>query len=188
MQRICYSLPVTHLNSALVFVLPTRAECLFHRYEVINTPTDIILVLEYAGGELFDLIVEHGKMDEPKARRYFQQIMSGIAYSHRLNIAHRDIKPENILLDHRGDVKITDFGLSNALADGEFLKTSCGSPNYAAPEIVSGKLYTGPDVDIWSLGVCLFVLLTAQLPFEVDQGVPSGEHVRNLTAKITGEF
>jgi serine/threonine protein kinase len=157
-----------------------------HRYEVINTPTDIILVLEYAGGELFDLIAEHGKMDEQKARRYFQQIMSGIAYSHRLNIAHRDIKPENILLDHRGDVKITDFGLSNALADGEFLKTSCGSPNYAAPEIVSGKYYTGPDVDIWSLGVVLFVLLTAQLPFEVDQGVDSREQVRNLTNKITG--
>lgn len=125
-------------------------------------------------------------MEEPKARRYFQQIMSGIAYSHRLNIAHRDIKPENILLDHRGDVKITDFGLSNALADGEFLKTSCGSPNYAAPEIVSGKYYTGPDVDIWSLGVVLFVLLTAQLPFEVDQGVDSREQVRNLTNKITG--
>lgn len=158
-------------------------------YEVINTPTDIILVLEFAGGELFDLIAEHGKMDEPRARRYFQQIMSGIAYSHRLNIAHRDIKPENILLDHRGDVKITDFGLSNALADGEFLKTSCGSPNYAAPEIVSGKYYTGPDVDIWSLGVVLFVLLTAQLPFEVDQGVDSREQVRNLTTKITeGRF
>jgi carbon catabolite-derepressing protein kinase len=159
------------------------------RYEVINTPTDIILVLEYAGGELFDLIAEHGKMEEPKARKYFQQIMSGIAYSHRLNIAHRDIKPENILLDHRGDVKITDFGLSNALADGEFLKTSCGSPNYAAPEIVSGKYYTGPDVDIWSLGVVLFVLLTAQLPFEVDHGVDSREQVRNLTNKITeGRF
>ncbi|KAG8804420.1 Protein kinase [Serendipita sp. 398] len=158
-------------------------------YEVINTPTDIILVLEFAGGELFDLIAEHGRMDEPRARRYFQQIMSGIAYSHRLGIAHRDIKPENILLDHRGDVKITDFGLSNALADGEFLKTSCGSPNYAAPEIVSGKYYTGPDVDIWSLGVVLFVLLTAQLPFEVDQGVDSREQVRNLTSKITeGRF
>lgn len=151
----------------------------FHvRYEVISTPTDIIIVLEYAGGELFNYIVANGKMPETQARRFFQQLISGIEYSHRLKIVHRDLKPENVLLDDDLNVKIADFGLSNKIADGDFLKTSCGSPNYAAPEVIRGGLYTGPEIDVWSCGVILYVMLCGRLPFEDDD-------VQTLFTKIS---
>jgi len=136
-------------------------------YQVINTPTDIFMVMEFvAGGELFDHIVKNGKLSENEARKFFQQIISGVAYCHRHMIVHRDLKPENLLLDTNMNVKIADFGLSNMMKDGEFLRTSCGSPNYAAPEVVSGELYAGPEVDIWSCGVILYALLTGTLPFD----------------------
>lgn len=148
------------------------------RYEVISTSTDIIIVLEYAGGELFNYIVEHGRMSETQARRFFQQLISGIEYSHRLKIVHRDLKPENVLLDGDLNVKIADFGLSNEIKDGDFLKTSCGSPNYAAPEVIRGGLYTGPEIDVWSCGVILYVMLCGRLPFEDDD-------VQTLFTKIS---
>jgi carbon catabolite-derepressing protein kinase len=139
-----------------------------YRYTVITTPNEIIMVLEYAGTELFDYIVSHGKLTEDKARRFFQQIVCAIEYCHRHKIVHRDLKPENLLLDENLNVKIADFGLSNIMTDGNFLKTSCGSPNYAAPEVISGKLYAGPEVDVWSCGVILYVLLCGRLPFDDD--------------------
>ncbi|KAJ6601199.1 CAMK/CAMKL/AMPK protein kinase [Mycena vulgaris] len=135
-------------------------------YEVISTPTDIIFVLEYAEGELFNYIVNNGRLSEDAGRRFFQQIMAGIEYSHRLKIVHRDLKPENILLDEYLNVKIADFGLSNETVDGEFLATSCGSPNYAAPEVIKGLKYSGPEIDVWSSGIILYVLLCGKLPFE----------------------
>ncbi|KAI9825016.1 MAG: hypothetical protein M1819_006527 [Sarea resinae] len=141
-------------------------------YTVITTPTEIIMVLEYAGGELFDYIVQHGKMTEDSARRFFQQMICAVEYCHRHKIVHRDLKPENLLLDEYLNVKIADFGLSNIMTDGNFLKTSCGSPNYAAPEVISGKLYAGPEVDVWSCGVILYVLLVGRLPFD-DEYIPS---------------
>ncbi|KAH9062763.1 CAMK/CAMKL/AMPK protein kinase [Lactarius vividus] len=147
-------------------------------YEVISTPTDIIIVLEYAGGELFNYIVANGRMPEHQARRFFQQLISGIEYSHRLKIVHRDLKPENVLLDDDLNVKIADFGLSNEIKDGDFLKTSCGSPNYAAPEVIRGGLYTGPEIDVWSAGVILYVMLCGRLPFEDDD-------VQTLFTKIS---
>jgi len=147
-------------------------------YQVISTPTDIFMVMEYvSGGELFDYIVKHGKLTEDKARRFFQQILSGVEFCHRYNVVHRDLKPENLLLDQDLNVKIADFGLSNMMTDGEFLRTSCGSPNYAAPEVISGKLYAGPEVDIWSCGVILYALLCGTLPFD-------DEHVPTLFRKI----
>ncbi|XP_062581535.1 5'-AMP-activated protein kinase catalytic subunit alpha-2-like isoform X10 [Saccostrea cucullata] len=147
-------------------------------YQVISTPTDIFMVMEYvSGGELFDYIVKHGKLKEPEARRFFQQIISGVDYCHRHMVVHRDLKPENLLLDSNLNVKIADFGLSNMMHDGEFLRTSCGSPNYAAPEVISGKLYAGPEVDIWSCGVILYALLCGTLPFD-------DEHVPTLFRKI----
>ncbi|RKP17082.1 Pkinase-domain-containing protein, partial [Rozella allomycis CSF55] len=126
-------------------------------YEVFSTPTDIFMVIEYAGGELFEYIVARGRLSEPEALRFFQQIICAVEYCHRRKIVHRDLKPENLLLDDFNNVKIADFGLSNIMTDGDFLKTSCGSPNYAAPEVISGKLYAGPEVDVWSCGVILYV-------------------------------
>lgn len=130
------------------------------------------MVLEYAGGELFDYIVQNGRMSEDKARRFFQQIICAVEYCHRHKVVHRDLKPENLLLDEHLNVKIADFGLSNIMTDGNFLKTSCGSPNYAAPEVISGKLYAGPEVDVWSCGVILYVLLCGRLPFD-DEYIPT---------------
>lgn len=130
------------------------------------------MVLEYAGGELFQYILDHGKLREDQARKFFQQIVCAVEYCHRHKIVHRDLKPENLLLDDALNVKIADFGLSNIMTDGNFLKTSCGSPNYAAPEVVGGKLYAGPEVDVWSCGVILYVLLCARLPFD-DEYIPT---------------
>ena len=142
-------------------------------YEVIETPTDIFVVTEYVkSGELFDYIVEKGRLGEEEARHFFQQIISGVEYCHRNMVVHRDLKPENLLLDSKSNVKIADFGLSNIMRDGQFLKTSCGSPNYAAPEVISGKLYAGPEVDVWSCGVILYALLCGSLPFD-DENIPN---------------
>ncbi|KAG9248589.1 BcSNF1, Snf1-like protein kinase [Calycina marina] len=146
-------------------------------YTVIKTQSEIIMVLEYAGGELFNYVVDNGKMTDDNARRFFQQIMCAVEYCHRHKIVHRDLKPENLLLDDQLNIKIADFGLSNIMTDGNFLKTSCGSPNYAAPEVINGKLYAGPEVDVWSCGVILFVLLVGRLPFD-------DEHIPSLFSKI----
>ncbi|ETE70007.1 5'-AMP-activated protein kinase catalytic subunit alpha-2, partial [Ophiophagus hannah] len=149
-------------------------------YQVISTPTDFFMVMEYvSGGELFDYICKHGHVEETEARRLFQQILSAVDYCHRHMVVHRDLKPENVLLDAHMNAKIADFGLSNMMSDGEFLRTSCGSPNYAAPEVISGRLYAGPEVDIWSCGVILYALLCGTLPFD-------DEHVPTLFKKIRG--
>lgn len=147
-------------------------------YELMDTPTDIFMVMEYVpGGELFDYIVQRSRLPEVEARVFFQQIISGVEYCHHHMICHRDLKPENVFLESNKSVKVGDFGLSNFMRDGDFLKTSCGSPNYAAPEVVSGKAYAGPEVDIWSCGVILYALLCGSLPFD-------DEHVPNLFRKI----
>ncbi|KAK9462163.1 kinase-like domain-containing protein [Lipomyces oligophaga] len=148
-------------------------------YDVIKSKDEIIMVIEFAGKELFDYIVQRGKMPEDEARRFFQQIIGAVEYCHRHKIVHRDLKPENLLLDENLNVKIADFGLSNIMTDGNFLKTSCGSPNYAAPEVISGKLYAGPEVDVWSCGVILYVMLCGRLPFD-DEFIPT------LFKKING--
>jgi len=142
-------------------------------YELLDTPSDIFMIMEFVSeGELFDHIVHKLRLAESEARRFFQQILAGVEYCHQSMVTHRDLKPENLLLDANLHVKIADFGLSNEMKDGEFLKTSCGSPNYASPEVVSGKAYVGPEVDIWSCGVVLYALLCGSLPFD-DENVPN---------------
>eukprot|EP00002_Diphylleia_rotans_P025146 TRINITY_DN4978_c0_g2_i2.p1 TRINITY_DN4978_c0_g2~~TRINITY_DN4978_c0_g2_i2.p1 ORF type:complete len:660 (-),score=155.26 TRINITY_DN4978_c0_g2_i2:275-2254(-) len=136
-------------------------------YEVIDTSKHMFLVLEYApGGELFDYIVAHERVKEKEARRFFRQLVSGIDYCHRKNIIHRDLKPENLLLDADLNIKIVDFGFSNMAIAGQYLRTFCGSPAYAAPEMISGREYIGPEVDLWSMGVILYALLCGYLPFD----------------------
>ncbi|CCM01452.1 uncharacterized protein FIBRA_03505 [Fibroporia radiculosa] len=177
-QVIAATKTKTRVQREVEYMRTLRHPHIIKLYEVISTPTDIIIVLEYAGGELFNYIVDHGRMQEDEARRFFQQLISGIDYSHRLKIVHRDLKPENVLLDADLNVKIADFGLSNEIKDGDFLKTSCGSPNYAAPEVIRGGLYTGPEIDVWSCGVILYVMLCGRLPFE-------DEDVQTLFTKIS---
>lgn len=136
-------------------------------YSVIENPTTIFLVMEYAsGGELFDHIVLRKRLAESEACRFFHQMINGIDYLHKLGIVHRDLKPENLLLDHKKNIKIVDFGLSNVYAKDELLKTPCGSPCYAAPEMIQGKKYNGLSVDIWSCGIILFAMICGHLPFD----------------------
>lgn len=139
-------------------------------FEFIDTQSEIFMVLEYAaGGELFDLIARREKLTEDEARKLFQQIISSIEYSHQDKIAHRDLKPENLLLDENLNIRLIDFGLANIMRDSLALKTACGSPNYAAPEVISGLSYGGSEVDIWSCGVILYAMVCGSLPFDDDQ-------------------
>ncbi|KAF8216401.1 kinase-like domain-containing protein [Mycena galopus ATCC 62051] len=135
-------------------------------YDVWETSTELYLILEYVkGGELFEHLCTKGRLPTEEALGYFQQIIAAMDYCHQLNIAHRDLKPENILLDEDFNVKIADFGMAAWQANG-MLRTSCGSPHYAAPEIVSAKAYNGSAADIWSCGVILHALLAGRLPFD----------------------
>jgi serine/threonine protein kinase len=123
--------------------------------------------MEYAsGGELFEYIVKVKKIKEKEACRIFQQLIAGVEYINKLNVVHRDLKPENLLLDHKMNIKIVDFGLSNTFKLGELLKTACGSPCYASPEMIAGKRYEGLKADLWSCGVILFAGVCGYLPFE----------------------
>ncbi|XP_076246932.1 uncharacterized protein LOC143186935 isoform X2 [Calliopsis andreniformis] len=136
-------------------------------YQVMETKNMIYMVCEYASkGEIFDYIARYGRMEEPRARATFAQILSAVEYCHATGVAHRDLKTENLLLDAQMNVKIADFGFSNRFSPGERLSTWCGSPPYAAPEVFQGKYYAGPEIDVWSLGVVLYVLVCGKLPFD----------------------
>lgn len=136
-------------------------------YEIIETSRQLYLIMEYAsGGELFDYIVASGRVEEREASHFFRQIVDGVEEIHKMNVVHRDLKPENLLLDEHRHIKVVDFGLSNTYRDGQLLKTACGSPCYAAPEMIAGKPYIPSFCDIWSCGVILFAMLCGYLPFE----------------------
>ena len=146
---------------------------IMHLYDVWETSGYLYLVLEYIqGGELFEHLCKHGPLSITETLKYFHQMIGAVDYFHRFNVAHRDLKPENILLDHNFNVKIADFGMAawqiNASGTTDLMKTSCGSPHYAAPEIIKGDPYDGSAADIWSCGVILYAMLTAQLPFDDD--------------------
>ncbi|KAH9602104.1 hypothetical protein KSS87_021638 [Heliosperma pusillum] len=137
-------------------------------HEVLASRSKIYIVLEFVpGGELFDKIVHKGKLCEMVSRKYFQQLIDAVSHCHSKGIYHRDLKPENLLLDVHGNLKISDFGLSALPQQGvDLLHTTCGTPNYVAPEVLNGQGYDGGAADIWSCGVILFVLIAGYLPFE----------------------
>uniref|UniRef100_A0A8C8RI30 non-specific serine/threonine protein kinase n=1 Tax=Pelusios castaneus TaxID=367368 RepID=A0A8C8RI30_9SAUR len=138
-------------------------------YHVIETSKKIFMVLEYCpGGELFDYIISKDRLSEEEARIFFRQIVSAIAYVHSQGYAHRDLKPENLLIDADHNLKLIDFGLCAKPKGGldYQLNTCCGSPAYAAPELIQGKAYIGSEADIWSMGVLLYALLCGFLPFD----------------------
>ncbi|XP_069737208.1 maternal embryonic leucine zipper kinase [Phaenicophaeus curvirostris] len=140
-------------------------------YHVMETSQKIFIVLEYCpGGELFDYIVSKDRLSEEEARVFFRQIVSAIAYVHSQGYTHRDLKPENLLIDEEHKLKLIDFGLCAKPKGGLDcpLQTCCGSPAYAAPEVIQGKAYIGPEADIWSMGVLLYALLCGFLPFDDD--------------------
>ncbi|KAI0049380.1 Pkinase-domain-containing protein [Auriscalpium vulgare] len=138
-------------------------------YEVIATENSIWLVTELcSGGELFDYLTEKGRLSEDETRHMFGQICLAVHYLHDQGIVHRDLKLENVLLDERCRVKLGDFGFTREFERGSFLETFCGTTGYASPEMLEGRRYLGPEVDVWSLGVILYTLLTGTLPFDDD--------------------
>ncbi|TRY89248.1 hypothetical protein DNTS_022904 [Danionella cerebrum] len=138
-------------------------------YQVMETKDMLYIVTEYAkNGEMFDYLTSNGRMSEDEARKKFWQILAAVDYCHRHHIVHRDLKTENMLLDANMNIKLADFGFGNFYNAGEPLSTWCGSPPYAAPEVFEGKEYEGPHLDIWSLGVVLYVLVCGSLPFDAD--------------------
>jgi serine/threonine protein kinase len=151
--------------------------------DVIYTDTLIFVVMEYCpGGELFHFIADHGRLAENECRSLFAEMLSGVAYLHSRSIAHRDLKPENILLGDRFHAKITDFGLCRTMNGDSLATTACGSPQYAAPEVVLGKTYDARISDIWSLGIVLYAMATGEIPwhstteFELFKEIARGEY------------
>ncbi|KAI9217042.1 kinase-like domain-containing protein, partial [Blastocladiella britannica] len=147
-------------------------------YEVHETTEQIFIVMEFVqGGELFDYIVSHKRVKEKEARAFYRMMLSALHYCHANAVIHRDLKPENLLLDTDKTIKIIDFGFGNTFKPHGLLETFCGSPFYAAPEMILGKKYEGPEVDMWSVGVILFALLCGHLPFD-------DENIKELYKKI----
>ncbi|VBB25308.1 unnamed protein product [Acanthocheilonema viteae] len=149
-------------------------------YQCIDTPLKFFIVMEYcSGGEMFDYIVKKERLEESEARHFFRQLVQAVAYVHSMGFAHRDLKPENLLLTEDLQLKLIDFGLcaKPPLGLSQSLHTCCGSPAYAAPELILGLPYKGHQVDVWSMGVLLYTLLCGCLPFEDD-------NVQKLYAKI----
>ena len=147
-------------------------------YQVMETESFIYIVTEYAAnGEIFDYLVDNGKMTEKQAATTFSQILKAVHYCHQRKVVHRDLKAENLLLDQDGNIKLADFGFSNYFTPGCVLSTWCGSPPYAAPELFEGRKYDGPKTDIWSLGVILYVLVSGSLPFD-------GQTLQDLRARV----
>ncbi|GMH18959.1 hypothetical protein Nepgr_020800 [Nepenthes gracilis] len=137
-------------------------------HEVLASRMKIYMILEFVtGGELFDKIVHQGRLSEKESRRYFQQLIDAVSHCHSKGVYHRDLKPENLLLDSHGNLMVSDFGLSALPQQGvDLLHTTCGTPNYVAPEVLSSQGYDGAAADVWSCGVILYVLMAGYLPFQ----------------------
>ncbi|KAI8870851.1 Pkinase-domain-containing protein, partial [Ramicandelaber brevisporus] len=152
-------------------------------YDMVQHHKYTMIVMEYTpGGELLQFIRKRGRLSEREARIYFRQIVSALDYCHRNCIIHRDLKLENVMLDGDGRIRLIDFGFSTTFRGDGLLDTFCGSPFYAAPEMVNGIRYIGPEVDIWSLGVILFFMVCGRTPFE-------GENLKEIYEKISrGHF
>uniref|UniRef100_A0A8C6TMU9 non-specific serine/threonine protein kinase n=1 Tax=Neogobius melanostomus TaxID=47308 RepID=A0A8C6TMU9_9GOBI len=166
-ERITDDLDRIHIQREIEITSSLRHPNIIRFHEVFESRDKIVIVMEYASrGELYDYIQERRRLTETDARTIFRQITSAVHYLHKNGVVHRDLKLENILLDQDLNVKLADFGLSNHFQKGTLLQTYCGSPLYAAPEIVQGLPYQGPEVDCWALGVLLYTLMYSSMPFD----------------------
>ncbi|XP_039116386.1 LOW QUALITY PROTEIN: CBL-interacting protein kinase 24-like [Dioscorea cayenensis subsp. rotundata] len=156
------------VNQEISIMKIVRHPNIVRLHEVLAGEMKIYIILEFVtGGELFDKIAQQGKLHENESRKYFQQLIDAVDYCHSKGVYHRDLKPENLLLDSRGNLKVSDFGLSALSQQGvDLLHTTCGTPNYLAPEVLSHQGYDGSAADIWSCGVILYVLMAGFLPFD----------------------
>lgn len=161
----------TQVRREIYIMRSLRHRHIVRMFEVLTSETKLYIVMELVtGGELFERLEQHGRVDESLARHYFQQLIDGVAFCHKNGVAHRDLKPENLLLDENGDIKITDFGFSSMRSvdvNADLLYTQCGTPDYCAPEIIerAEEGYNGAKVDVWSCGIILYALLVGTLPF-----------------------
>ena len=136
-------------------------------YQIYENESHYLIIMEYCeGGELFNYIVKNRRLSQNEAAFFYYQLINGLEYIHSLGIVHRDLKPENLLLTKDHILKIIDFGLSNYYENNKFLSTPCGSPCYAAPEMLCGKNYDGISVDIWTTGIILYAMLCGCVPFD----------------------
>ncbi|XP_058112765.1 CBL-interacting serine/threonine-protein kinase 23-like isoform X4 [Magnolia sinica] len=169
-DRVVKDMMVAQIKREISTMKLAKHPNVVHLFEVMASKTKIYFVLEYVtGGELFDKIAKQGKLREEEARKYFQQLINAVDYCHSKGVYHRDLKLENLLLDEDGNLKISDFGLSalpQQVREDGLLHTTCGTPNYVAPEVIVDKGYDGAKADIWSCGVVLFVLMAGYLPFD----------------------
>lgn len=158
---------IERINREIKFLKKFKNINIIKIYEIIETKSNVYFIMEHAsGGELFNYIVRNKKVDEKEASFFFSQIVHALDFIHKQNIVHRDVKPENMLLTENKTIKLIDFGLSNQYTKGGLLKTPCGSPCYAAPEMILGRKYQGTQIDIWSLGITLYAMICGFLPFE----------------------
>lgn len=157
-------------------------------HDVIETESITAIALEFVpGGDLLEFLLSQVRLPEDEARRLFQQLIVAVQHCHRCMVAHRDIKPENILLDANRNIRLADFGLAVRFQEGETLTESCGSPNYAAPELLSrGCNYKGPEVDVWSCGVVLYTLLCNSLPFDADNLPELFKRIKQGSYRVPG--
>ncbi|XP_072307809.1 uncharacterized protein [Eucyclogobius newberryi] len=158
-------------------------------FETLETENSYYMAMELcAGGDLMDRICERKRLEEREVRRYTRQILSAVDHLHKHGIVHRDLKIENFLLDEHNNIKIVDFGLSNTLKPEslslDLLNTQCGSPAYAAPELLAHRKY-GPKVDVWSVGVSAFAMLTGSLPFTVEPFNIKHLHQKMINGEIS---
>lgn len=146
-------------------------------YDVVETKESIYIVMELcANGELFQYVTSRGRLEEAEARTLFKQIIEAVDYCHSKSIIHRDIKHKNILLDQENRIKLIDFGLSNYATKDGLRSTFCGTPAYSAPEMILAQKYSGPEVDVWSVGVVLFSMLTGEFPFKTVSHIIDGSY------------
>ncbi|KAK3830925.1 MAG: kinase-like domain-containing protein [Linnemannia elongata] len=160
-----------------------------HLHEVLTTESKIYLVTEYCPkGELLEALIRDGRCKPSLAKRWFRQICLAIQYCHSRKIVHRDLKLENILLDSQNNIKLIDFGFTRECESKKLLESYCGSAAYTAPEIIVGKKYSGPEADIWSLGVILYTLLAGYLPFDDDNETVVQDKIVDLDYEMPNEL